>query len=140
MSARRNVVTFNSSDTLRRRKEGLPVRMLADFQHAGRVDRRFGIHDRFGRELGARAIFSDAVVVEGDRGGSSLVDIGIDAGTKVYAFRPQATRAGIAYGPRQSARYFFSMEARASAVEEYFMRAARNAKRRGGIDAARSAA
>jgi hypothetical protein len=126
--ARPTQLQFDTSATPSRRAAGLPIRILNSGSREGSpIERSFGLSDRRGREMGARVSLFTVVIEEARWSGH--FDVGLELGTKVFAFRPQATRTWLPYGPVQSMRYFATAEDRDRAVELYFEQARKRALR-----------
>jgi len=91
--------------------------------------RDFGCVDSKGRTIGARVAVFEFDFVEAAPGGSywNYARVG-----HVFAFVPQALRAGKDFGAYAGERWFDTAEARDAAIEKYFADAAKRAAKQAG--------
>jgi hypothetical protein len=103
-----------------------PTAPLCDRKDGERttLEQSFGVFDRFGREIGARAYTFEATFTpNGTRGGYRH-----PAGL-FFMFHPCATRGGEPYGAIQSSSSFTTAEERDAAVAKYFKDARKRAEK-----------
>lgn len=96
------------------------------------VDVSFGVKDRLGREIGAKAFYADCEVTlepEGTMGGWPIESLGLG---HHFAMTTSATRAGKSYGASQSPTFYATAKDRDDALAKYLKDARKRAEKRAG--------
>lgn len=92
------------------------------------LERSFGLHDRFGREIGARAYINSTIYEP--TGTDDVNNWHIEpaeVSKLIYSFTPQATRAGKEYGASHGSHQFDTLEKAQAAAAKYFKQAEKRA-------------
>ena len=104
------------------------INCIRTFTQIEVLERSFGLHDRFGREIGARAYISSKIYEPtGTNDVNNRHIEPAEVGKLFYSFTPHATRAGNEYGASHSSHRFDTLAEAQAAAAKYFKQAEKRA-------------